>query len=177
MNGQTPFQAIGVYNQQLSVKERTCVPTTTMSGKVVSALIRLVVNAGQAKPAPPVGPALGQHRLNLMAFCKDFNARTQHMKPDVPVSVTVTAYTDSSFDFSIKSPSVSYFLKKAAGLQSGGGKAGHEVAGVVTVKHIYEIAKIKQQDPECQYMELEAISKSIMGTARSMGIDVKRDLS
>ncbi|KAL2634592.1 hypothetical protein R1flu_006071 [Riccia fluitans] len=147
-----------------------------MSGKVVSALIRLVVNAGQAKPAPPVGPALGQHRLNLMAFCKDFNARTQHMKPDVPVSVTVTAYTDSTFDFTVKSPSVSYFLKKAAGLQSGGGKAGHEVAGVVTVKHIFEIAKIKQQDPECQFMELDAISSSIMGTARSMGIAVKRDL-
>ncbi|KAG6552046.1 hypothetical protein Mapa_006352 [Marchantia paleacea] len=148
-----------------------------MSGKVVSALIRLVVNAGQAKPAPPVGPALGQHRLNLMAFCKDFNARTQHMKPDVPVSVTVTAYTDSSFDFTIKSPKVSYFLKKAAGLQTGGGRAGHDVAGVVTVKHVYEIAKIKQTDPECQYMDLEAISRSILGTARSMGIAVKRDLN
>jgi large subunit ribosomal protein L11 len=149
-----------------------------MAGKErqVSALIRLVVNAGQAKPAPPVGPALGQHRLNLMAFCKDFNARTQHIKSDVPMSVMVTAYKDNSFDFVVKSPSASYFLKKAAGLQSGGGNAGHKVAGTVTPKHIYEIAKIKQSDPDCQYMSLEAISKSIMGTAQSMGIQVKHEL-
>ncbi|CAM6105538.1 unnamed protein product [Calypogeia fissa] len=147
-----------------------------LQGKQVAALIRLVVNAGQAKPAPPVGPALGQHRLNLMAFCKDFNARTQNFKPDVPMSVLVTAYTDSTFDFTIKSPKVSYFLKKAAGLQIGSSRAGHDVAGVVTLKHIYEIAKIKQTDPDCQYLELEAICKSIMGTARSMGITVKRDL-
>jgi large subunit ribosomal protein L11 len=145
--------------------------------KKVAALIKLIVNAGQAKPAPPVGPALGQHRLNLMAFCKDFNARTAHLKSDVPMSVLVTAYNDNTFDFSIKSPSVSYFLKKAAGLQSGSSRPGHEAAGVVTLKHIYEIAKIKQTDPDCQYLELEAISKSIMGTARSMGIGVKRELT
>lgn len=146
-------------------------------GKQVSAIIRLVVNAGQAKPAPPVGPALGQHRLNLMAFCKDFNARTQHIKSDVPMSVMVTAYKDNSFDFKIKSPSTSYFLKKAAGLQSGSGNAGHRIAGVVTPKHVYEIAKIKQADPDSQYMSLESISKSIMGTARSMGIEVKGELA
>lgn len=147
-----------------------------MAAKQVSAIIRLVVNAGQAKPAPPVGPALGQHRLNLMAFCKDFNARTQSIKSDVPMSVMVTAYKDNSFEFIVKSPSTSYFLKKAAGLQSGGGNAGHKVAGFVTPKHIYEIAKIKQADPDCQYMSLEAISKSIMGTARSMGIEVRNVL-
>ncbi|KAJ7536573.1 hypothetical protein O6H91_12G075000 [Diphasiastrum complanatum] len=144
--------------------------------KQIGALIRLVVNAGQAKPAPPVGPALGQHRLNLMAFCKDFNARTQNIKPEVPMSVTVIAYKDNTFDFTIKSPSTSYFLKKAAGIQLGASRAAHETAGVVTVKHIYEIAKIKQSDPDCQYMSLEAICKSIMGTARSIGIEVRRTL-
>lgn len=144
--------------------------------KEVSAMIRLVVNAGQAKPAPPVGPALGQHRLNLMAFCKDFNARTQHIKQDVPMSVLITAYKDFTFDFKVKSPSVSYFLKKAAGLQKGGGRPGHDRAGIVRLQHVYEIAKIKQSDPGCKYISLESWCKSVMGTARSMGIEVRRDL-
>lgn len=144
--------------------------------KPVATIIRLVINAGQAKPAPPVGPALGQHGLNLMAFCKDFNARTQHMRPEVPVPVKLTAYKDRTFEFVIKSPQVSYLLKKAAGVQGGGGSAGHESCGAVTLKHVYEIASIKQKDPDCGYMSLEAICKSIIGTARSMGITVKRSL-
>eukprot|EP00245_Coleochaete_scutata_P005949 TRINITY_DN19996_c0_g1_i1.p2 TRINITY_DN19996_c0_g1~~TRINITY_DN19996_c0_g1_i1.p2 ORF type:complete len:155 (+),score=36.32 TRINITY_DN19996_c0_g1_i1:222-686(+) len=144
--------------------------------KQISAIIRLVVNAGQAKPAPPVGPALGQHGLNLMGFCKEFNAKTQHLKPDVPVPCRVTAYKDRTFDFTIKSPSAMFFLKKAAGIMGGTGNAGHETAGVVTLKHVYEIAKIKQQDPDEQYVPLESICKSIIGTARSMGIQVRRSL-
>lgn len=144
--------------------------------KKITGYVKLQLPAGKANPSPPVGPALGQHGVNIMAFCKDFNARTQHIKSDVPMSVMVTAYKDNSFDFVVKSPSASYFLKKAAGLQSGGGNAGHKVAGTVTPKHIYEIAKIKQSDPDCQYMSLEAISKSIMGTAQSMGIQVKHEL-
>lgn len=147
-----------------------------MAERQVSALIRLTVLAGQAKPVAPVGPALGQHRLNIMAFCKDFNARTQNIKPDVPMSVIVTAYKDNSFVFTVKSPSVSYFLKKAAGLQLASRKPGHQIVGQVTVKHVYEIAKIKQTDPLCQYLSLEAICKSIMGTARSMGIEVVKEL-
>ncbi|GJP76913.1 hypothetical protein CLOP_g7359 [Closterium sp. NIES-67] len=146
------------------------------SQRTVTTVIRLVINAGQAKPAPPVGPALGQHGLNLMAFCKDFNARTQHIKPDVPVPALITAYSDRSFDFIIKSPPTSYFLKRAAGLNLGGGEAGHQVAGEVSLKHVYEIAKIKQQDPGCSYIPLESICRSIIGTARSMGIQVKRSI-
>eukprot|EP00850_Spirogloea_muscicola_P005538 SM000025S08433 [mRNA] locus=s25:758347:759294:- [translate_table: standard] len=142
----------------------------------VVTVIRLVIAAGGAKPAPPVGPALGQHGLNLMAFCKDFNARTAHLKPDVPVPVQLTAYKDRSFEFNIRSPTVSYFLKKAAGVQAGSGAAGHEPAGVVTLKHVYEIARIKQQDPDCQYMPLEGICRSVIGTARTMGIAVRRSL-
>lgn len=144
--------------------------------KPIASIIRLVINAGQAKPAPPVGPALGQAGLNLMAFCKDFNARTQHIKPDVPVPVLLTAYKDRTFDFVIKSPPASYFLKKAAGLQRGSGDAGHSAAGAVTLKHVYEIAAIKQTDPEAQYISLESHCKSVIGTARSMGIEVKRAL-
>eukprot|EP00250_Pteridium_aquilinum_P034547 c7738_g1_i1 orf=128-577(+) len=147
-----------------------------MAERQVSALIRLTVLAGQAKAAAPVGPALGQHRLNIMAFCKDFNARTQHIKADVPMSVIVTAYKDNSFEFTVKSPTVSYFLKKAAGLQLASRKPGHQLVGQVTMKHVYEIAKIKQTDPLSQYLSLEAICKSVMGTARSMGIEVVEDL-
>ncbi|GBG83964.1 hypothetical protein CBR_g37836 [Chara braunii] len=138
--------------------------------------IRLIINAGQAKPAPPVGPALGQHGLNLMGFCKEFNARTQQMKPDVPVPVTVTAYADRTFDFQIRSPSPMYFLKRAAGINRCAKSPGHDAAGTVTLKHIYEIAKIKQQDPDCQYLSLKGICTSLIGTARSMGIKVVRNL-
>eukprot|EP00271_Cylindrocystis_brebissonii_P011087 TRINITY_DN27799_c0_g1_i1.p1 TRINITY_DN27799_c0_g1~~TRINITY_DN27799_c0_g1_i1.p1 ORF type:complete len:152 (+),score=17.01 TRINITY_DN27799_c0_g1_i1:321-776(+) len=144
--------------------------------KPVATVIRLVINAGGAKPAPPVGPALGQHGLNLMAFCKDFNARTQHFRPEVPIPVLLTAYKDRTFDFIIKSPRVSYLLKKAAGIHLGSTQAGHETAGVVTLKHIYHIALIKQQDPDCQYMPLIGICRSIIGSARSIGITVKRSL-
>lgn len=145
--------------------------------KALSAVIRLLIPAGGAKPGPPVGPALGQHGLNLMAFCKDFNARTQHLKPDVPIPVSLKAYTDKSFEFDIRTPPVSYFLKKAAGLESGSGKAGHGApAGTVTLKHIYEIALIKQQDPGQGFVSLESICKSIIGSARTMGIQVKRTL-
>ena len=144
--------------------------------RAVAATIRLRVPAGGARPAPPVGPALGQYRLNLMAFCKDFNARTQKYKPDTPIAVTITAYKDNTFEFTVKSPSVTWFLKKAAGIELGSGRPGHLVTSTVTVKHIYEIAKVKQSDPYCQFLPLESICKSIIGTANSMGIKVVKDL-
>ncbi|XP_071724413.1 uncharacterized protein [Rutidosis leptorrhynchoides] len=147
-----------------------------LTRRPVAATIRLMVPAGGAKPAPPVGPALGQYRLNLMAFCKDFNARTQKYKAETPMSVMITAYKDSTFEFTVKSPKVSWYLKKAAGIDFGSGRAGHVVASTVTLKHVYEIAKVKQSDPYCQYMSLESISKSVIGTANSMGIKVVKEL-
>lgn len=142
----------------------------------VAATIRLTVPAGGARPAPPVGPALGQYRLNLMAFCKDFNARTQKYKPDTPMAVTITAYKDNTFEFTVKSPSVTWFLKKAAGIESGSSRPGHVVVSSIMLRHVYEIAKVKQSDPFCQHMSIEAICKSIIGTANSMGIEVVKDL-
>ncbi|KAG0476756.1 hypothetical protein HPP92_013131 [Vanilla planifolia] len=142
----------------------------------IAATIRLTVPAGAARPAPPVGPALGQYRLNLMAFCKDFNARTQKYKPETPMAVTITAYKDNTFEFIVKSPSVTWLLKKAAGIESGSSRPGHVVASSLTLRHVYEIAKLKQSDPYCQFMTLESICKSIIGTANSMGIKIVREL-
>ncbi|KAJ0096966.1 hypothetical protein Patl1_29286 [Pistacia atlantica] len=116
-----------------------------------------------------VGPALGQYRLNLMAFCKDFNARTQKYKPDTPMAVTITAFKDNTFEFTVKSPSVTWYLKKVAGIESGSGRPGHVVASTLSLKHIYEIAKVKQSDPYCQYMSLESICKSIIGDCQQYG--------
>ncbi|KAM7258135.1 hypothetical protein ACFE04_013876 [Oxalis oulophora] len=147
-----------------------------LTRRPVSATIRLTVPAGGAKPAPPVGPALGQYRLNLMAFCKDFNARTQKYKGETPMSVTITAFKDNTFEFTVKSPKVSWYLKKAAGIELGSGRPGHVTASTVTLKHVYEIAKVKQSDPYCQYMSLHSISKSIIATANSMGIKVVKEL-
>lgn len=142
----------------------------------MSATIKLTVPAGAARPAPPVGPALGQYRLNLMAFCKDFNARTQKYKPDTPMAVKITAYKDNTFEFTVKSPSVTWYLKKAAGIESGSSRPGHITASSIMLAHVYEIAKVKQADPGSQHKSLEAICKSIIGTANSMGIQVVKDL-
>uniref|UniRef100_A0A0D6R8R4 Large ribosomal subunit protein uL11m n=1 Tax=Araucaria cunninghamii TaxID=56994 RepID=A0A0D6R8R4_ARACU len=147
-----------------------------LNRRPLAATIKMIVPAGQARPAPPVGPALGQYRLNLMAFCKEFNARTQHIKPETPMSVLLTAYTDNTFDFIVKTPSVTWFLKKATGIQSGGGKPGHQNVATLSLKHVYEIAKVKQSDPYSQNMPLESICKSIIATARTMGIQIVREL-
>ncbi|KAF2534820.1 hypothetical protein F2Q70_00033515 [Brassica cretica] len=144
--------------------------------RAVAATIKLTVPAGGARPAAPVGPALGQYRLNLMAFCKDFNARTQKYKPDTPMAVKITAYKDNSFEFTVKSPSVSWYIKKAAGVDKGSTRPGHLTVTTLSVRHVYEIAKVKQTDPFCQYMPLESICKSIIGTANSMGIKIVQDL-
>ncbi|KAK3285435.1 54S ribosomal protein L11, mitochondrial [Cymbomonas tetramitiformis] len=109
--------------------------------KTITATIKLVVKAGQAKPSPPVGPALGQHGLNIMGFCKEFNAKTADYKPDVPVPVSITAYADKTFEFVTKMPPTSYFLKAAAGLDKSSQRPGHNLTGFVTLKHIYEISK------------------------------------
>ncbi|KAK8916116.1 hypothetical protein KSP39_PZI023191 [Platanthera zijinensis] len=170
-----------LYPNIRAVDSPTIPPPSLMSAakeirRPIAATIRLTVPAGAARPAPPVGPALGQYRLNLMAFCKDFNARTQKYKADTPMAVTITAYKDNTFEFVVKSPSVTWFLKKAAGIESGSSRPGHVVSSSITLRHVYEIAKLKQTDPYCQFMGLESICKSIIGTANSMGIKVVKDL-
>lgn len=138
--------------------------------KAVTATIKLVINAGQAKPAPPVGPALGQAGLNIMSFCKDFNAKTADKKPDIPVPVVITAYSDKSFTYVMKTPPVTYFIKQAASIKSGSQRPGHAVAAEISVRNIYDIAQQKQQDaPD---MSLESICRSVAGTCKSMGVRV-----
>lgn len=141
--------------------------------KAVKANIKLVIAAGQAKPAPPVGPALGQAGLNIMAFCKEFNAKTADFKPDVPIPVRITAYEDKTFTWVMKSPPASYFVKQAAGLKQGSQRPGHSVVASIGMKQLYAIAEVKQQDTP--YATLEAVCKSVMGTAKSMGVDVVDD--
>ncbi|XP_027127463.1 54S ribosomal protein L19, mitochondrial-like [Coffea eugenioides] len=143
-----------------------------LTRRSVAATIRLTVPARGARRAPPVRPALGQYKLNLMAFCKGFKAKIQKYKPDTPMADAIIAFKDNTFEFTIRSPSVTWYLKKAAGLEKGSGRPGHMMAFSLTLKHVYEIAKVKQQDPYCQYMPLESICKSIIGTANAMGIKV-----
>jgi len=113
----------------------------------VLAKIKLMISAGAAKPAPPVGPALGQHGLNIMEFCKAFNAKTADFNSDAPIPVVITAYKDKSFEWEMRTPPVTYFVRKAAGVAGGGQRPGHEVKGTISLKHVYEIAKIKNKTP------------------------------
>lgn len=134
------------------------------------AKIKLQIQAGAANPSPPVGPALGQHGLNIMGFCKEFNARTQDQKGMV-IPVVITVYADRSFTFITKTPPASVLLMKAAKLEKGSGEPNKKKVGTLTMAQVEEIAKIKL--PDLNAMNLEAAVKSIAGTARSMGIDVK----
>ena len=138
--------------------------------KEAVAQIKLYVPAGQANPAPPVGPALGQHGVNIMMFCKSFNDKTKGKDP-LPLPVVITVYKDKSFDFIIKTPPTSALIKKSAKLAKASGIAGKEVIGSLTVKQVEEIAKMKMDDLNTIDMG-EAIT-TITGTARSMGIEVK----
>ena len=141
-----------------------------MAKKVVG-YVKLQVPAGQANPSPPIGPALGQRGLNIMEFCKAFNAKTQQMEKGMPIPVIITAYQDRSFTFEMKQPPVSYFLKKAAGLTSGSktpGRGGN--VGKVTAAQIKEIAEKKMADLNAN--DIEAAMQMIAGSARSMGIQV-----
>ena len=138
--------------------------------KKVTAYIKLQVPAGSANPSPPVGPALGQHGLNIMEFCKQFNAQTQKMEKGIPTPVIITAFSDKSFTFITKTPPASVLIKKALGLESGSGNPLKEKVGKLTRKQLEEIAKIKMPDLNCT--DLAAAVKTVRGTARSMGIDV-----
>ncbi len=134
------------------------------------AKIKLQIPAGAANPSPPVGPALGQHGLNIMEFCKAFNAKTQDEKGMI-IPVVITAYSDRSFSFITKTPPASILLAKAAKVQKGSGEPNRNKVGSVSMAQVEEIAKLKM--PDLTAASLEAAVKSIMGTARSMGIDVK----
>ena len=138
--------------------------------KKITGYIKLQVPAGAANPSPPIGPALGQRGLNIMEFCKAFNAQTQKMEKGVPIPVIITTYQDRSFTFEMKTPPVSYFLKKAAKLESGSKTPGREPVGEVTKKQVREIAEQKMKDLNCD--TVEAAMKMIEGSARSMGLSV-----
>jgi large subunit ribosomal protein L11 len=138
--------------------------------KKITGYLKLQVPAGAANPSPPIGPALGQRGLAIMDFCKQFNAATAKMEKGMPVPVVITAYADRSFSFEMKTPPVSYFIKKAAKLESGSKTPGREKAGSISSTQVREIAEQKMKDLNCDTME--AAMKMVAGSARSMGIEV-----
>ena len=139
--------------------------------KRVVGYVKLQVPAGSANPSPPIGPALGQRGLNIMEFCKSFNAKTQDQEKGMPIPVTITVYSDKSFSFEMKTPPASYFLKKAAKLESGSKAPGRDIAGSVTMADVRKIAAAKMKDLNAN--SIDAAAKLIAGSARSMGIEVK----
>ena len=139
--------------------------------KKVAGTIELMLPAQQASPAPPVGPALGQHGVNIMEFVKQFNAASKDFEPGTVVPVVITVYQDRSFTFIMKTPPVSYLLKKAAGIQKGAGDPKRQKVGKVTRQQVEEIAKIKLKDMNTD--DIEAAMRTVAGTARSMGIEIE----
>ncbi|ABE57772.1 MULTISPECIES: 50S ribosomal protein L11 [Chromohalobacter] len=139
--------------------------------KKVQAYIKLQVAAGKANPSPPVGPALGQHGVNIMEFCKAFNAETQDIEPGLPTPVVITVYSDRSFTFITKTPPAAVLLKKAAGIKSGSGVPNKTKVGTVTREQLEEIAKTKE--PDLTASDLDAAVRTIAGSARSMGLNVE----
>ena len=141
-----------------------------MAKKIIGTL-KLQVPAGKANPSPPIGPALGQRGINIMEFCKAFNAKSQEMEPGAPCPTIITYYQDKSFTMEIKTPPASFLLKKAAKLKSGASQPSRETAGSVTVKQVREIAEAKMKDLNAN--DVEGAMQIILGSARSMGIEVK----
>ncbi len=140
-----------------------------MAKKIVG-YIKLEVPAGKANPSPPIGPALGQRGLNIMEFCKAFNAATQNIEPETPIPVTITAYADRTFTFITRTPPTSFFLKKAAKVEKGSQTPSRGTVGTVTMAQVREIAQKKM--PDLNANDIEAAAKMVMGTARSMGLEV-----
>ncbi|MGY6534894.1 MAG: 50S ribosomal protein L11 [Pararhodobacter sp.] len=149
-----------------------------MAKKMIGQL-KLQVKAGQANPSPPVGPALGQRGINIMQFCKDFNAKSADMEPGAPIPVLISYYQDKSFSIELKTPPASWYLKKAAGLKpvgkrnraKGSAKPGRETAGTVTVKQVREIAEAKMKDLNAT--DIEGAMQIVLGSAKSCGIEVR----
>ncbi|KAI1770267.1 ribosomal protein L11 [Hypoxylon cercidicola] len=142
-------------------------------------IVKLIVGAGKASPSPPVGPALGSKGVKSMDFCKEFNARTAHIVPGTPMPTRVTVRADRSFHFDVRTPQTSWLLRNAAdlpankkGKKKAAAQPGHEIVGTVTLKHVYEIAKIKQSELRLSGLPLEGLCKSVIYQAKSMGIDV-----
>lgn len=141
-----------------------------MAKKVVG-YVKLQVPAGKANPSPPIGPALGQRGLNIMEFCKAFNAQTQKMEPGLPVPVVITAYADKSFTFIMKTPPATVLIKKAAGIERGSAKPNADKVGKITRAQAEEIAKLKM--PDLTAADLDAAVRTIAGSARSAGVEVE----
>lgn len=139
--------------------------------KKIEAYVKLQVAAGKANPSPPVGPALGQHGVNIMEFCKAFNAETQEMEAGLPIPVVITVYSDRSFTFITKTPPAPVLLKKAAGIKSGSGEPNTNKVGKVTREQLEEIVKTKE--PDLTAADMDAAVRTIAGTARSMGLEVE----
>ncbi|WP_280564037.1 MULTISPECIES: 50S ribosomal protein L11 [unclassified Chromohalobacter] len=139
--------------------------------KKVQAYVKLQVAAGKANPSPPVGPALGQHGVNIMEFCKTFNAETQDIEPGLPTPVVITVYSDRSFTFITKTPPAAVLLKKAAGIKTGSGVPNKTKVGAVTREQLEEIAQTKE--PDLTASDLDAAVRTIAGSARSMGLNVE----
>jgi large subunit ribosomal protein L11 len=139
--------------------------------KKINAYIKLQVAAGKANPSPPVGPALGQHGVNIMEFCKAFNAQTQEMEAGAPVPVVISVYSDRSFTFTMKTPPASYLLKKAAGIKSGSPRPNTQKVGTVTRAQLEEIVNTKR--PDLTAADMDAALRTIAGSARAMGLEVE----
>jgi large subunit ribosomal protein L11 len=138
--------------------------------KKITGYLKLQVPAGAANPSPPIGPALGQRGLNIMEFCKAFNAQTQKLEKGAPIPVVITVYADRSFTFEMKTPPVSHFIKKAAKIESASKNPGRDKAGKITKAQVKEIAEQKMKDLNCD--TVEAAMRMVEGSARSMGIEV-----
>jgi large subunit ribosomal protein L11 len=141
-----------------------------MAKKIVG-YIKLQIPAGKANPSPPVGPALGQRGLNIMQFCKEFNAKTQNMEPGLPIPVIITAYSDKSFTFVMKTPPATVLIKKALKIEKGSSKPHLDKVGKITRAQLEEIAKVKM--PDLTAADMDAAVRTIAGSARSMGVDVE----
>lgn len=138
--------------------------------KKVTGFINLIIGAGMANPAPPIGPALGQHGVNIKAFTDDFNAKTSDMEKGMPIPVVISVYEDRSFDFIMKQPPNSYFIKKAAKLKAGANNPGHETVATIRSSQVKEIAEAKM--PDLNAVDIEGAMRIIEGSARSMGVEV-----